>query len=165
MRSLFGPSPAPPPPAGAVEQAAERVAAAGRHAAVLSGDLVGRHREFVGEATRVLTSDGQTDTALHERLATAAALTQAGGRHLDAIAARTRTITQAAATARTPAEQRAVLQALRTQVSQASSVVTSTQQQASALAGQIRALDYRSPGRVHAAGFGGDSPQDRPAAG
>ena len=54
-----------------------------------------------------------------------------------------------------------MLQALHTQVTQANSIVTSTRQQASAIAGQIRGLDYRSGGRVQAAGFGpGGAPQE-----
>jgi hypothetical protein len=161
-RALFGPTPQPPPPPGAsLETAAQSAAGAGQRAAVLSGDLVDRHQQFVGQATQALTSNGHTDTALDEQLGTTATLTQAGGRHLDAIVARTRTIAQSAATARTPAAQRAVLQALHTEVSQANSVVTSTQQQASAIAGQIRGLDYRSEGRIQAAGFRpGGAPQE-----
>jgi hypothetical protein len=161
-RALFGPSPQPPPPPSAsLKTAAQSVAGAGQRAAVLSGDLVDQHQEFVGQTTQVLTSNGQTDTALDEQLGTAAAVTQAGGRHLDAIVARTRTIAQSAATARTPGAQRAVLQALHTQVTQANSVVTSTRQRASAIAGQIRGLDYQSGGRVQAAGFGpGGAPRE-----
>ena len=161
-RALFGPSPQPPPPPGAsLETAAQSTADAGQRAAVLSGDLVDRHHEFVGRATRVLTSNAHTDTTLDEQLGTAASLTQEGGRHLDAIVARTRTIARSAATARTPAAQRAVLQALHTEVTQADSVVTSTRQRASAIAGQIRGLDYRSGGRIQAAGFGpGGAPQE-----
>jgi len=161
-RGLFGASPQPPPPGASLETAAQSVAGAGQDAAVLSGELVDRHREFVGEAAGVLMRDGQTDTSLDERLGTAATVTQVGGRRLDAIVARTRAIAQAAATARTPAAQRAVLQALHAEVSQANSVVTSTEQQATGIAGHIRALDYRSQGGVRAAGFGGALPTDRP---
>jgi hypothetical protein len=88
-------------------------------------------------------------------------LTQAGARQLDSIAASTSTLARAAATARTPAAQRAVLQGLRTQVSSANSVVTATQQRSSTLAGQIRALGYESA-RAHGTGLGQDLPADRP---
>jgi hypothetical protein len=161
MRALFVAPLQPPPLAAGLETAARELSGAGQHAAVLSGHLVDRHQDFVGEATRELTSDGHTDTALNQRLTAAATVTQAGARQLDAIAAQTRTIAQAAATAGTPAAQRAVLQALRTQVSEANSVVTSTRQQARALAGEIRALDYRSGGQAQAVGLGGDPPIDR----
>jgi len=51
-------------------------------------------------------------------------VTHSGARQLDAIAAQTHTIAQSAAGARTPAAQRMVLAALRSQVSQAKNVVT-----------------------------------------
>jgi hypothetical protein len=163
MRSLFGPSPQPPPPAGPpLDAAAQSVTGAGQRAAVLSGDLVDRHQEFVGHAARELTGDAHTDTTLYQRLGAAATLTETGRRHLDAIVAQTRAIAQFAATAQTPAAQRAVLHALHTQVSQANSVLTFTQQQATGIANQIRALDYPSRGGVRAAGFGDDLPADRP---
>ena len=161
-RGLFGASPQPPPPGVSLETAAQSVTGAGQDAAVLSGELVDRHREFVGEAAEVLTRDGQTDTSLDERLGTAATVTQVGGRRLDAIVARTRAIAQAAATARTPAAQRAVLHAPRAEVFQANSVVTCAEQQATGIAGQIRTLDYPARGGVSAAGFGGALPTDRP---
>ncbi|WP_394339653.1 DUF4226 domain-containing protein [Mycobacterium intracellulare] len=69
-------------------------------------------------------------------------MTNAGGERLDAIAAQTRATTQAAVAARTPAQQRAILHALRGQLQQASQVVQATQQQGGAKAAQIRALRY-----------------------
>ena len=160
-RALFAGSPQTLQPAAALQTAARQAAAAGQHAAVLSGQLRDRHQDFVGEATRVLASKDRTDTALNQRLNLAATVTQAGAARLDAIAAATRTITQAAAAAGTPAAQRAVLQALHSQVSQVDSVVASAAQQGSALAGEIRALDYRSGDRVQPAGLGADPPTDR----
>ena len=159
-RSLFGSSPEPLTPAGEpLESAAESTAGVGQRTAGLSGDLVDRHNNFVGEQTRDLSTAGRTDTTLQSHLSTAATVTQSGARQLDAITAQTRTIAQTAATARTPATQRMVLAALRSQVSQASAVVTSTQQQAGDIAGQIRTLNYRSGGRVQAVGVGpGDAP-------
>jgi hypothetical protein len=161
-RALFAGSPPTLPPAAALPTAMREAAAAGQHAALLSGHLRDQHQHFVGEATRVLASNDRTDTGLDQRLNMAATLTQAGAARLDAIAAATRTITQLAATAGTPAAQRAVMQALHSQVSQADSVVASTTQQGSALADEIRALDYRSGGRVQPAGLGADPPTDRP---
>jgi len=160
-RSLFGAAPQPPPTGAHLDTAAGSLAGAGHVAAVLSGELVDRHHEFVGEATRVLTRDSRTDAALSERLDAAASATELGGRRLDAVVAQTRALAQEAVAAQTPAAQRAVAQALRDQVAQAQSVVTTTQQQAGGIAGKIRALDYASRGRVQAAGFG-DLPTDRP---
>ena len=163
-RSLFGPSPEPITPAGEpLESAAESTAGVGQRAAGLSGALIDQHNGFVGEQTRDLSSAGRTDTTLESHLAAAATLTQTGARQLDAIAAQTRTIAQAAATARTPAAQRTVLDGLRSQVSQANAIVASTQQQGGDLAGQIRALTYGPGGHTHPAGFGpGGAPQTPP---
>jgi hypothetical protein len=163
MRSLFGPSPQPSPPVGPpLGAAAQSVTGTGQRAAALSGDLVDRHQRFVGGAARALTGDAHTDTTLYQQLGAAATLTEAGRRRLDAIVAHTRTLAQSAATAQIPAAQRAVLQALYTQVSQANSVVRSTEQRATGVADQIRALDYPLRGGVGGAGFGGDLPEDRP---
>jgi hypothetical protein len=163
IRALFGPSLQPPlpaaPPLGA---AADTVSGVGRRTAVLSGELVDRHQQFVGQAARSLTGDAHTDTTLYQQLGAAATLIDDGRRRLDAIVAATRTLARSAATAQTPAAQRAVLQALHTQLSQANSVVDLTQQQASDIADQIRALDYPSRGGARGAGFGGALPTDRP---
>jgi hypothetical protein len=147
------------PPLGA---AAHTVSGAGRRAAVLSAELVDRHQQFVGQAARSLTGGAHTDTALYQQLGAAATLIDDGRRRLDAIVAATRTLARSAATAQTPGAQRAVLQPLHTQLSQANSVVYSTQQQASGIAGRIRALDYPSRGGVGGAEFGVDVPADRP---
>jgi len=144
-RSLFGSSPAPVPPAGeSLESAVESTAGLGRRTAGLSGDLVDAHNEFVAAQTRDLSSAGRTDTTLASHLSTAATVTATGARQLDAIGAQTHAIAQTAATARTPAAQRAVLAALRSQVAQANDVVTTTQQQAGDIADQIQALRYRT---------------------
>lgn len=161
-RALFGTSPSPPPPvAPSLDTAAQSLVGTGQRTAGLSGDLVDRHHEFVGAARRVLSGNADTDLALNQQLGAAAALTQNGGNRLDSIVERTRALVRAAATARTPAAQRAVLQALHAEVSQANAVVDSTREQAAGIAGQIRALDYQSGGRIQPAGFGpGGAPQD-----
>ncbi len=74
--------------------------------------MVRQHEGFVGDAARRLTGNGRSDASLHQTLGAAATFTQAGARELDSIVAATRTLTQAASTARTPAAQRA-LQGLR----------------------------------------------------
>jgi hypothetical protein len=95
----------------------------------------------------------------------AALLNQTGVRQLDTLVDQTRALAQAAPAARSPAAQRSLLQGLRTQVVAANTVLTITQQQSSALAGQIRALDYQGAGRVQGAGFGQDPPPRSPAQG
>jgi len=142
-RSLFGSSPESVPQASAPLQTAGRsVAAAGERTAELSGDLTSRHRDFVTTQSQILTNASGTDTALQMQLSAAAMATETGARQLDAIAAQTRTIAQAAATAQTPAAQRTILAALRSQVAQANEVVSATRQQAGDVAGQVRALNY-----------------------
>jgi hypothetical protein len=81
----------------------------------------------------------------------------------DAIAAQTHPTSRAPATASTPAGRRAILAALRSQLSQASDVVSSTNQQASGLAGQIRGLTYPHDTRGGPA-QSGSSPDDDPIA-
>src|SRR6202008_1408240 len=73
MRSLFGPLPQAPLVEGAsLDAPAQSATGAGRRAAVLSGDLVDRHQEFVGHAAGSLTSDAHADTTLCQQLTTAA---------------------------------------------------------------------------------------------
>ena len=161
-RALFASSPQPPTATQpSLESAAHTVRAAGARAAVMSGELVEQHQGFVGDAARRLAGNGRSDASLHQTLGAAATVTQAGARQLDSIAASTRALARAAAAARTPAGQRAVLQGLRTQVASANSVVTAAQQRSGTLAGQIRALGYESA-RAQGAGFGQDLPADRP---
>ena len=142
-RSLFGSSPEPVTQAGGALQTAGRsVADAGERAAELSGDLINRHRAFVTTQSQRLTNANGTDTALRTQLSAAATATETGARQLDAIAAQTRTIAQAAETAQSPAAQRTILATLRSQVAQVNEVVSATRQQAGDIAGQIRALNY-----------------------
>src|SRR6185437_8451567 len=75
---------------------------------------------------------GHIDAALDAHAARVATLTHTGAQRLDAIAAQTRATTQAATTARTPAAQRVILTAVRSQVAQAQNVVNTTTTQARA---------------------------------
>lgn len=160
-RSLFASSPEPSPAGAPLESAAESTVDAGQRTAGLSGDLVDRHSDFIGKQAVHLSNAAQTDTTLASHLNTAATLTQTGAHRLDAIVAQTRTLAQAAAGARTPADQRMVLAALYSRLSQANAVVTSTQQQAGVVADGIRALGYGTGGHIQAAGFGrGGAPED-----
>jgi hypothetical protein len=162
-RSLFASSPEPLPAAASLELAAESTVDAGQRTAALSGDLIDQHSDFTGKQAAHLSNAGRTDTTLTSHLNTAATLTQSGAHQLDTIVAQTRTLAQAAARARTPADQRMVLAALYSRLSEANAVMTSAQQQASVVADGIRALGYGTGGRVQAAGFGpGRAPADPP---
>jgi len=170
-RALFASEPEPAAgaanAAGAVQNAAQSTTAAGQTTTDMSGGFIDAHTMFVDESAPKLSAAAQTDTALQAHTATAATLTQAGARRLDAIAAETRATSQAAATVRTPAGERAILVALRSQLARANDVVTTTKQQAAGLAGQVRALKYPPAGTGHgdtqALGFGlGGAPQAPP---
>jgi hypothetical protein len=162
-RSLFASSPQPLPAGPPLEQAAESTLDAAQRTAGLSGALFERHNDFADRQAHHLSTAGHTDTTLASRLASAATLTHNGAHQLDTIVEETRTLTQAAAGARTPADQRMVLAALRSQVAAANTVLTTTRQQASALADSIRGLDYTTGGRVQPAGFGPGGPPQEPA--
>ena len=165
-RSLFAPAAQPPAESaiGDIDRAARSTAATAQMTGDLSGVLIDRHTTFANQNAPILSSAAQTDAAVQTHAGAAATLTQTGARRLDAIAAQTRATSQAAATASSPAAKRAVLVALRSQLSQAADVVSRTQQQASGLAGQVRALKYSPPAGTHgdtqALGFGpGGAPQ------
>jgi hypothetical protein len=162
-RSLFASSPEPLPGGAPLESAADSTVGAGQRMSGLSGALVDRHGDFVGEQATRLSYAGHMDATLASHLRDASLLTQDGARQLDTIVDRTRSLAAAAATARTPADQRTVLAGLRSAVSAADDVVTSTRQQAGGIAGDIRGLDYGTPGRMRTAGFGRDgAPEDPP---
>ena len=141
-RALFASEPEPAAgaanAAGAVQNAAQSTTAAGQTTTDMSGGFIDAHKMFVDASAPKLSAAAQTDTALQAHTATAATLTQAGARRLDAIAAETRATSQAAATVRTPAGERAILVALRSQLARANDVVTTTKQQAAGLAGMGR---------------------------
>jgi hypothetical protein len=144
-RSLFGAAGSIDVPNGATEITdAVQTATAGRDRTVdmAGGAGMPAYREMVDRSIPPLTTASTSDAGLTTHLVTAAAVTQAGATRLDSIAAQTRTISAAAPTARTAADQRAVLTALRGQMAQASQVVQTTQRQAGAAATQIRSLKY-----------------------
>jgi hypothetical protein len=152
-QALFGSSPVPPGEGGpSLATAVGPLAGAGQRASVLSGDVVESHQSFVNGATTILHANNDADTALGRALAQAATVTQQGRARLDDIVSRTRSLAQSAATTRGASAQRTLLQALQTEVSNADAVVKATKQQSSAIAGQVRALDYQSGGGTQGGG-------------
>lgn len=143
-RALFGSGQAVdvPDTAGHITNAAQSVTAAKSRTTDLSGTGIGSYQAMADGSVRPLTKAASSDAALSTHVTTAAAVTQAGASRMDQIAATTNAITKAAPMARSPGAQRVILTALRSQVSQASEVVQSTQQQAAALASQVRGLEY-----------------------
>lgn len=123
---------------------AVQLARAGRDRTVemAGGSRLPSYRDMVDRLIPPLMTASTSDAGLTAQVVDAAAVTKAGGERLDAIAAQTRATTQAAAGARTPAAQRAILAALRGQLQQVSDVVQTTQQQGGATAAQIRSLRY-----------------------
>jgi hypothetical protein len=168
-RSLFGSSSSIEVPNSASEiTGAVQTATAGRDRTLdmAGGAGMPAYRAMVDRAIPPLTTASTSDAGLTTHLVTAAAVTNAGATQLDGIAAHTRTISAAAPAARTAADQRAILTALRGQLSQASQVVQTTQQQAGAAAAQIHSLQYpkdgAQSGRVQAVDFNQDGPQPPP---
>lgn len=151
-RSLFGSGEAVdvPDTAGHITQAAQSVTTARSRTADLSGTGIQSYQALADGSVPPLTRAAGSDTALAAHVTTAAAVTQAGAARMDQIAATTSAITKAAPAARSTNAQRVILTALRSQVSQASQVVQSTQQQATALAGQLRGLEYPKDAPVQA---------------
>ena len=144
-RSLFGsPSSIDVPNSATEIDTAVQTATAGRDRTVdmAGGSGMPAYRDMVDRSIPPLTTASTSDAGLTTHLTTAAAVTKAGATRLDSIAAQTRTISEAAPAARSAAEQRAILTALRAQMQQASQVVQTTQQQAGAAATQIRTLQY-----------------------
>jgi hypothetical protein len=157
-RSLFGSSTSiTVPDSGADVTEAAQTAAAGRDRTLdmAGGAGLPSYRDMVNRSIPPLTSAAASDAGLTAHLVTAAAVTDAGATQLDGIADHTRTICAAAPAARTAADQRAVLTALRGQLQQASQVVQTTQQQAGAAATQIDALHYPNDAPAFAGGAQG----------
>jgi hypothetical protein len=183
-RSLFGSSSSIDVPSTATEiTGAVQTATAGRDRTLdmAGGAGMPAYREMVDRSIPPLTTASTSDAGLTTQLVTAATVTKAGATQLDSIAAQTRTISAAAPAARTAADQRAILTALRGQMTQASQVVQTTQQQAGAAATQIHTLKYPNEnpadgpddqilcdtnpagaGRVQAVDFTQDGPQPPP---
>jgi Domain of unknown function (DUF4226) len=145
-RSLFGDSPAPDSAAadaGAMlRQAMDRTSGTAAQMGELSGLLADNHRSFADRAAGLLGAAAGTDTTLDGYLGQAAQLTRSGAARLDGIADRIRALAQAAATAKTPAAQRAVVAELNSLLGQARDVVTASQQQAAHIATATQALSY-----------------------
>ena len=144
-RSLFGSSSSIEVPNSATEiTGAAQTAAAGRDRTLemAGGAGMPAYRAMVDRSIPPLTTASTSDAGLTTQLVTAAAVSKAGATQLDAVAAQTRTISAVAPAARTAADQRAILGALRGQMQQASQVVQTTQQQAGGTATQIHSLKY-----------------------
>ena len=143
-RSLFGSGGAVdvPDTAAHITTAATSVTTARSHTADMSGIGIRSYQAMSDGSVPPLTTAATSDTSLAAHVTTVAAVTQAGAARMDQISATTSAISEAAPMATSAAGQRLILTALRSQVSQASQVVQSTQQQASALAGQVRGLEY-----------------------
>lgn len=144
-RALFGPAIAVgDSQTSALLADAVRLATAGRDRTVemSGGSGLPSYRAMVDRLIPPLITASTSDAGLSTQVVGAAAVTKAGAERLDVIADQTRATTRAAAGARTPAEQRAILAALRGQLEQTSQVVQTTQQQGGAAAAQIRALRY-----------------------
>jgi hypothetical protein len=142
-RSLFGGDAAvPPATAQALAAAAQTCTAAGLAMSGVSGAAVAAYRPVVFRATTALAAAGTTDTDMHAQTTAAAQVARSGALRLDQIAAQTREIAQAAPAATTPAAQRAILLALRAQVSSAGEVVSLARNRDAKLANQLRGLRY-----------------------
>jgi hypothetical protein len=143
-RALFGSGEAVDVPSGApnIASAARAVTAARSQTSELSGSGTMSYQEMADRSVPPLTTSATSDTGLATHMTTAAAVTRAGAARMEQIAAQTSAVTQAAPMAKSSADQRVILTALRCQVAQTSQVVQSSQQQAAALAGQLRGLEY-----------------------
>jgi hypothetical protein len=160
-RSLFG-SAISVDGSGMIADAVQ-IATAGRDRTVgmVGGLGMPSYRDMVDRSIPLLMTASTSDAGLTTQLVAAAAATKAGADRLDAIAAQTRVIAQAAAVARTAAAQRAILTALRGQLQEASQVVQTTQQQGGAAATQIRALRYPKDSPGASGEYGQHSPLPR----
>ena len=151
-RSLFAAMPeattGPVEGDGTLAGSVQSTVAVGGQTAGQLGELIIQHRSFVDHRAGALGVGARSDAALNAHLTTAAAVTQTGAARLAGIAAENWATSRAAATVSTPAGQRAILNALRAQLSRASDVVNPARQQAAGLAAQIRVLQYpHSPPR------------------
>jgi hypothetical protein len=120
-RSLFAatPEPAASNGVGAITGAAQSNSAAGHLTGEQSGELIDQHRSFVDQSAGTLAAAARSDATLNAHVTTAGAITQTGAARLAAIAAETQATSRVTTTS-TPAGERAVLAALRSQVQRAS---------------------------------------------
>lgn len=129
-----------------LSQSAEETATAARRTAWLTGATVDAYRELDARLASDLTSAAESDTLVGAHLDRAATAVRAGAARLDALVEENNATMAAAQRARTPAQEAAILRALRSQVSRTQQIVADTGQQASGLATGIQAVDYqRSP--------------------
>ncbi|WP_431241032.1 DUF4226 domain-containing protein (plasmid) [Mycolicibacterium aichiense] len=151
-RSLFGVGATVdvPDTAQHLTQAAQSVTAVRARTTGQTGSGIASYQAMADASVPPLAAAAGSDTALAGHASSAGAITQAGAARMDQIAAATRSTTAAAPVARNASAQRVVLAALRSQVSQASQVVASTQQQAAVLAGQVHGLEYPKDAPVQA---------------
>ena len=146
-RSLTSPGACPPRSHAIpdVDGAAHSPSATTRMTDDTSGAVIAMHQRLAVENAAALSAAGQTDKALQAHLATAAATTHAGAQRLVAIANCTHMTKGAGADAMSPAAQRAILTALRSQLAQAAEVVDSVSRRGTDLAASIRSLRYGLP--------------------
>lgn len=152
-RSLFGDLPTPTwgaaDGATAMRQAQAKVTATVAAMSDNAGVARDRHAAFSMRSAGQLETAASTDTSFDTHLARADAVSRDGIARLDAIAAQNRSTTAIAATATSPAAERAILTALRNQVAQANEVVDGTRRRAGGLAGDTHALTYDLPLAPH----------------
>lgn len=153
-RSLFAdaePTSAPAESAQLLTDAADTTVVAGQRTNGLSGEGVDAHQQFVNTSTPAITTSARSDLTLGAHLEAAGVITRAGAEQLDAIAQQARATTQTAATATTPAAQRAVLATMKTHVQAANNVVETTRRLATDVAAGVRGIDYKQgpPGAGH----------------
>lgn len=143
-RALFGTGEAVdvPDASGDLTGATRSLSAARARSADLSGTGTRSYQAMADGSVPPLAAAASSDARLAGHIRAAGAVTQAGAARLDQIAATTKAITNVAPMAKSPASQRMILTALRSQVSQAVEVVQSSQKQATALANEVRGLRY-----------------------
>jgi hypothetical protein len=145
-RSLF-PDSVPSSPgtaetAASLHQAQQRTVTSAARAGTLASVGIEKYLSMAEVSAAHIGTDAGTDNALGAQLQQAAHLSEDGAGRLDAIAGQTRATAQIAATNTTPAAQRVILSALRSQVAQAHDVVATTSRRAGAVAATIDTLSY-----------------------
>jgi|GEM_PF-6425076 len=113
IRSLFGDGAASPGEVTDLTSAVQTAGTAREAITPLSGGGVDGYQSVVESSLRSLTTGAGSDTTLAEHLGTAAAGTQTGATRIDHIAAQVQAIARVAPGARSAADQRVVLTALR----------------------------------------------------
>jgi len=146
-RALFAAD--PQPPSAAVTAATSLHTAArttGGAAATMAAESSGQTSDAYTSSARRLsaasTGLARTDRAVAGHLTEAATITRTGARLMDAIAADNEATVSAASAARTPAEQRAILTSLQSQLIRTQEVVNGARHVADQLTGRIQAVDY-----------------------